>query len=201
MAARLVVGLGNPGPRYERTRHNVGFEVVDALAARLGAVFRIEPGIAAIAEPATGRLLVKPLTWMNRSGEALEWCAARWPLAPEDVLVVVDDIHLPVGALRLRAKGSNGGHNGLRDIERSLGTQDYPRLRIGVGGGGVAGAEYRELVLGRFEAAEEQPVASASARAVEAAREFLEGRDLSRLAACYNGGPKASPSDDCFIEE
>ncbi|MEM1059483.1 MAG: aminoacyl-tRNA hydrolase [Verrucomicrobiota bacterium] len=134
-AYRLVVGLGNPGPVYEHTRHNIGFEVLDRCARAAGAEFREErrgPGEIARLE-GSETLLLKPHTYMNRSGEAirawLDW--KKW--APEELLVIVDEVALPLGALRFRPRGSAGGHNGLKDIERHLGTPGYARLRCGVG--------------------------------------------------------------------
>lgn len=132
---RLVVGLGNPGERYRRTRHNVGFMVVDALAARWGAgKGRVEEEAwTADAQPGPEALrLVKPLTFMNRSGVAVERLAARYGMAPGDLLVVVDDLALELGSLRIRERGSHGGHNGLRSLIEVLGTDDFPRVRVGI---------------------------------------------------------------------
>ena len=153
---KLVVGLGNPGPEYETTRHNVGWWVVDHLAD----VWRFPPWRAAPDARATdsaveGRRvrLLEPLTYMNLSGDALSPYLHRpfWSVA-NDLLVVVDDVALPVGTFRFRAKGSAGGHNGLRSIEGALGTSEYARLRIGVGRSApVPGAVLRDFVLGAFD--------------------------------------------------
>lgn len=132
---RLVVGLGNPGARYRRTRHNVGFLVVDALAARAGAGKGREEWDAWVADATVGGsdvLLVKPLTFMNRSGVAVERLAARYGMSPGDLLVVVDDLALELGSLRIRERGSHGGHNGLRSLIEVLGTDDFPRVRVGI---------------------------------------------------------------------
>ena len=152
---KLVVGLGNPGPEYEHTRHNVGWWVVNHLAD----VWRFPPwravthGRAADGEVQGYRVrLLEPLTFMNLSGDAVAPYVARpfWA-APNDLLVVVDDVALPVGTFRFRAKGSSGGHNGLRSIEEALGTQEYARLRIGVGRAEpVPGERLRDFVLGDF---------------------------------------------------
>jgi len=153
---KLVVGLGNPGPEYEATRHNVGWWVVDHLAD----VWRFPPWRAAPDARATdgaveGRRvrLLEPLTFMNLSGDALAPYLHRpfWSVA-NDLLAVVDDVALPVGTFRFRAKGSAGGHNGLRSIEGALGTPEYARLRVGVGRSApVPGEVLRDFVLGTFE--------------------------------------------------
>lgn len=152
---KLVVGLGNPGPEYETTRHNVGWWVIDHLAD-VGRFppWRAVPSARATDGEVAGRRvrLLEPLTFMNLSGEALAPYVQRpfWSVA-NDLLVVVDDVALPVGSFRLRAKGSAGGHNGLRSIEDALGTQEYARLRIGVGRSDpVPGEALRDFVLAPF---------------------------------------------------
>src|SRR5262245_55553115 len=132
---RLVVGLGNPGERYRRTRHNLGFMVLDALAARAGARRWLEAGEARLAEARLGGgavALVKPSTFMNRSGVAVEAVLATSGGVPQDMLVVVDDMALELGVLRFRERGSHGGHNGLRSLVDVLGSADFPRLRVGI---------------------------------------------------------------------
>jgi peptidyl-tRNA hydrolase, PTH1 family len=142
---RVICGLGNPGERYRLTRHNVGFRVVDLLADRWGLTGegRIRDGAAQLdarrPEPEGRVLLVKPMKYMNNSGSALRAAIRQTDVEPSaDLLVVADDIDLPLGRLRLRRSGSAGGHNGLRSIIDSLGTEDVPRLRIGVGRAGTA---------------------------------------------------------------
>ena len=133
---KLIVGLGNPGSKYDQTRHNVGFMVVDAFAERYGAKVRRKKFNALFEEisvEATKILLLKPQQYMNRSGHAVATAAGFYKLDPVDILVVTDDMALEVGRIRLRAKGSAGGHNGLKDIIARLGTQDFPRLRVGIG--------------------------------------------------------------------
>lgn len=132
----VVVGLGNPGKQYEKTRHNVGFNAIDYIANKFSAsVKKIK--FSALTEKITvegkNLLLVKPQTYMNNSGEAVGAVARFYKLAPERVIVVCDDVALPCGALRLRMKGSAGGHNGLKSINAHLGTEAYPRIKIGVG--------------------------------------------------------------------
>jgi len=132
---RLVVGLGNPGERYRRTRHNVGFMVVDALARRAGAPRGGERGEAWVIPARVGGedvLLAKPLTFMNRSGAAVDQLLAQEQAAPQDVVVVLDDVALDLGTLRVRERGSHGSHNGLRSVIDVLGTDEFPRVRVGV---------------------------------------------------------------------
>jgi len=164
-----VLGLGNPGRRYSRTRHNVGWRVVESLAER----WRAAPGEATEAyrswrAEARGREvdLLVPLTFMNRSGAALEAWRERHGLEKDGLLVLVDDVYLPVGALRLRGLGSSGGHQGLESIEGTLGTREYARLRIGVGASESARLE--EHVLEELPRDEEETLAEALARAADA---------------------------------
>jgi PTH1 family peptidyl-tRNA hydrolase len=171
---KLVVGLGNPERSYVGTRHNVGFEVVDLLASRLGwtaandfdrmAKSKFE-GLAMDGVLGTEKLvLLKPATYMNLSGRSVQAATAFYQLSPSDVMIVLDDLALPCGRLRLRGSGSSGGHNGLRDIERALGTSEYPRLRIGIDPAPprVAGRDY---VLGKFTAEQRKLLDPAIARA------------------------------------
>ncbi len=135
-ATKLIVGLGNPGKRYARTRHNVGFMVVDELARRLGSRGWREERLASTSEASFGAILlyiVKPQTFMNLSGQAVIRCASRIGAKPEHILVVSDDLDLPFGRLRLRPGGSTGGHNGLRSVAAELQTEGFPRLRVGIG--------------------------------------------------------------------
>jgi PTH1 family peptidyl-tRNA hydrolase len=166
---KIVVGLGNPGSRYSGTRHNVGFEVIDTLARCPHAGSFREKFESLIAEVRRGDdtlLLVKPQTYMNLSGRAVRALLDFYKLSPQHLLVVCDDIHLPLGKLRLRPRGSHGGHNGLRDIQLHLGTEEYPRLRIGVGE--PEPGEAVDHVLGRFRASEQPIIAEAIARAAQA---------------------------------
>jgi PTH1 family peptidyl-tRNA hydrolase len=133
---KLVVGLGNPGIQFANTRHNVGFRVVDKLAAKLGWKWSEHKSRGILASDTIGSekvILVKPLTYMNLSGQAVGELARWYKVQPEDILVVYDDLDLPVGKLRLRAKGSAAGHNGLEDIIDHLHTNEFPRLRVGIG--------------------------------------------------------------------
>lgn len=133
---RLIVGLGNPGPQYESTRHNVGYWFIEALAARNGGQFRVENKFHGLLcrLPLSGRdlRLLKPTTFMNRSGQSLAAVARYFDIPPEQILVVHDELDLPVGTLRLKQGGGHAGHNGLRDVINVLGTRDFWRLRIGI---------------------------------------------------------------------
>ena len=135
---KLIIGLGNPGERYKKTRHNIGFCVVEALAEKHGLLFKKAAQLKG--ELAKGEiegkraLLFQPMTYMNESGEATRYVKDYYHIEQlENLVVVCDDVALPLGTIRLRAKGSSGGHNGLKSIEAHLGTQDYARLRLGVG--------------------------------------------------------------------
>ena len=166
----MVLGLGNPGAPYAHTRHNVAWRVLDRIAGRTRAVegARSSTYRSRRAEIA-GRVvhLLQPLTYMNRSGEALlEW-REREPDDPDALLVVTDDVYLPIGRLRVRAGGSSGGHRGLESVEAALGSRAWARLRIGVGAAGDA-AELREHVLDTFDDEEERALAPAIERAADA---------------------------------
>jgi PTH1 family peptidyl-tRNA hydrolase len=172
---KLIVGLGNPGRQYERTRHNVGFEAVDRLAGRHGLAWEAAPkGIDALTCRwlGGGAVLAKPLTFMNRSGQALAGLLQFYKIALPDLLVVVDEVQLETGRIRLRPSGSAGGHNGLKSIIASLGTEGFPRLRIGVGRGDTR-RDLADHVLGRVEPAEWPVLEEAIGRAADAAELFV----------------------------
>lgn len=167
----MVVGLGNPGARYERTRHNVGFEVADELARRAQGRFRrswrAHAAWCGVEVGGEEFLLVKPQTYMNRSGTAVAQVLRRKGLGPADLVVVVDDADLGVGQLRVRSKGSAGGHKGLKSIVAALGTEEFVRVRVGIGGGG-AGGDLVDHVLSGFSAEERAVMKAAVARAADA---------------------------------
>jgi PTH1 family peptidyl-tRNA hydrolase len=172
---KLVAGLGNPGSRYRGTRHNVGFEVIDLLARRHGLTFEAAPAEAMQARwrrPDDVALLAKPLTFMNVSGRAVGDLTRFYKIALPDLLVVCDDVNLPLGRLRLRAAGSEGGHNGLRSIADEFGTAEYARLRVGVGRGD-ARRDLADHVLARFEPDELPGIEAAVARAADAVETWL----------------------------
>lgn len=167
----LVAGLGNPGKRYARTRHNVGFEVVDELARRAAASFRRSwrfPGeLAEVREDGDRLLLLKPRTYMNRSGQAVGPVLRRKGLALAELIVIVDDTELACGAVRLRRRGSAGGHNGLKSVIASLGSDEFIRLRVGVGGR-PDDREMVDHVLSGFTPDERDVVDEAVSRAADA---------------------------------
>jgi PTH1 family peptidyl-tRNA hydrolase len=170
----LVLGLGNPGPDYEDTRHNVGFAVVDRLAARAGGVAWAEAAHALVAEATVdGQRLVlaKPMTFMNRSGQTYVALLKRYRLAPEAALVVYDDLALPLGALRLRERGGAGGHNGVQSVIASANSKDFPRLRVGIGDSFPPGGQV-QYVLDPFTDAQRPAVEEAVEAAADAALTF-----------------------------
>ena len=174
---KLIVGLGNPGPQYERTRHNAGFMVVDRLARRHLPTETPKGrfGGVVIEGPIRGErcVLLKPTTYMNRSGAAVAQAIGFYKLDPAgDVLVLVDDVALPCGTIRLRQSGSAGGHNGLSDIQRALGTEAYPRCRIGVDAT-PAYMDQADYVLGRFTPEQWAAVEPALEKAADAAEVFV----------------------------
>ena len=158
---QLVVGLGNPGAGHVEDRHNVGFWLVDALAARLKTVMHGESRYKGeFGRAASGLRLLKPATYMNLSGESVAPCATYFRIAPPNLLVVHDELDLPVGSVRLKRGGGHGGHNGLRSIEQMLGSNDYLRIRLGIGHPGV-GRDVAGYVLSRPPAAEREAIEAA----------------------------------------
>lgn len=189
-AMKLVVGLGNPGREYVNTRHNVGFDVIDELAAKLGWAPAGPDGFNRVARTRFDGLaldgslslnsggvekvlLLKPVTYMNLSGRAVRSAMDFYQLRPVDVLVVLDDLALPCGKLRLRPGGSSGGHNGLKDIERALGTDQYPRLRVGIDAPPpqVPGKAY---VLGKWSPEQQEILKTALPRACGAVVTWID---------------------------
>jgi peptidyl-tRNA hydrolase, PTH1 family len=193
---KLIVGLGNPGREYRDTRHNVGFMVVDEIVRRHGLNWAMAPSQVPDAFVvkkfgADPLLLAKPLTYMNRSGDAVAALSRYYDIAPADMLVVVDDVDLPFGRLRARARGSGGTHNGLRSLVERLGSTEFPRLRLGVG----RGDERRDLadhVLSKFERDEQEALEGFIARAADAAEMFaVDG--IGKVMNVYN--PEAMAQD------
>ncbi len=185
----LIVGLGNPGPEYEKTRHNVGFRALELLAKEAGvkvdrAKFRALTHTAELAGQRV--LLVKPQTFMNNSGEAVQLAAMFYKVPISHILVLSDDISLPVGKIRVRPEGSAGGHNGLKSIISRLGSQDFPRVKIGVGAKPHPDYDLADWVLSRFPAEEEKALAPALEHAAGAVLELIQNGPQS-AAAKYNG--------------
>ncbi|HEX8489518.1 MAG TPA: aminoacyl-tRNA hydrolase [Chthoniobacterales bacterium] len=176
---RLIVGLGNPGAEYNRTRHNIGFEVVDSLASEWGLTWQHSKSWHALWAKHEKALLVKPASYMNRSGEPLAAVANFYKIAPAEILVVLDDMALELGRLRLRTEGGTGGHNGLESIIIQLGTEAIPRLRIGIGAAPTEGAT--DYVLGHFFEEEQPLVEKTIARAAGAVKWAIDKGVLSAM--------------------
>ena len=179
---RLIVGLGNPGREYEQTRHNVGFMVLDKLAARSGAPWRTEKKWKAQVADCEGVVCCKPASFMNLSGNPVHGVAHFFKVPPAETLVVYDDLALPLGKLRFRPDGSAGGHNGMQSVIEHLGTTEIPRLRIGIGAaeGGMV-----SHVLGRF-APEERPELEAALERAADAIAFAQNRGLQAAMNQFN---------------
>ena len=194
---RVVLGVGNPGDEYRDTRHNVGFLVLDRAAERLGSTFRrldrralgLSGKVKAqVAQGAVGPetfLLVKPLTYVNLSGDVAGALLRTASLDPESLFVVVDDLNLPLGRIRIRPSGSSGGHNGLRSIEQALGSSEYPRLRLGIGQ--AESTTSVEHVLGPFLREERAVIDPAILRAADAVVAWVGGTSLQTLMDRLNG--------------
>lgn len=184
----LVVGLGNPGAKYENTRHNVGFMTADALAGRNGEPIRRVKYHALTSEAVIGGqsvLLMKPTTFMNLSGQAVSEAARFYKIPADHVLVISDDVDLPLGKLRIRKSGSAGGHNGLKNIIQQLGTDQFPRLKIGVGGKPHPDYNMADWVLGQFQGEDKKTIDAAVARAADAV-ECLLADGIDRAMNQYN---------------
>ncbi len=183
----LIFGLGNIGPEYNNTRHNIGFEVIDAIASSLEMQFNLNRH----AMTAEGRIknkeivLIKPTTFMNLSGKAVQHYISQYKTDLENILVVTDDLALETGTIRIRTKGSHGGHNGLRSIEETMMTQNYPRLRFGIGNN-FHKSKQIDFVLGKWNTDEQILVNEKIIKATEAIKMFvLEG--AGRAMTFYNG--------------
>ena len=173
----LVVGLGNPGSKYEHTRHNMGFLTVDLLAEQAGVKLnkvKFKSAYNILRFAGAKCLVMKPQTYMNLSGEAVREAVQFYKLPPERVLVIYDDVSLPVGKIRVRPTGSAGGHNGIKNIIAHLGTQDFPRIKIGTGAPAGGGAEMIDWVIGVHSQAERKVLVESFRRAIEAAECIIE---------------------------
>lgn len=172
----LIVFLGNPGPRYEMTRHNAGFMAADAMAKEMNVSInklRFKALTASCEIGGESVLLMKPQTFMNLSGDAVSQAAKFYKIPPEQVIVVSDEISLPIGKLRIRTKGSAGGHNGLKDIIAKLGTDAFPRIRIGVGAPPHPDYDMADWVLSSFKNQDAEDMLAAAARAAQAAQCYI----------------------------
>ncbi len=185
----LIVGLGNPGREYEKTRHNAGFRAIDVLAQKLGCkIDRLKfQGLYCQTNCDGKKLyLLKPQTYMNLSGRSVLQLSAYFNIPPKNIIVLFDDISLPPGRLRIRGDGSAGGHNGIKSIIAELGTQDFPRVKIGVGGKAHPDQDLADHVLSAFSTKEEKDLISALERAADAALTVME-KGVPEAANRYNG--------------
>lgn len=185
----MLVGLGNPGREYEKTRHNVGFRASELVAQALGVkIDRLKFQALTRQADYNGHriLLVQPQTYMNLSGAAVSALASYYKIPPARILVMFDDISLPLGRIRLRAEGSAGGHNGVKSIIQSLGSDQFPRVKIGVGAKPHPDFDLADWVLSKFSPREEELLAPALQNAADAALLFLD-QGMQKAASAYNG--------------
>lgn len=175
----LIIGLGNPGDKYAETRHNIGFKVVEAFAKEHGGSFQLNKQAEVAEVKFKGRtiILIKPTTYMNLSGKAVNYWMQSEKITRENILVITDDIALPFGKLRMKGKGSDGGHNGLKDIQATLNSQEYARLRFGVGSDFHKGQQ-ADYVLGEWSNEEKESLAER----IKVATEFIKGFTTIGLA-------------------
>lgn len=193
---RLIVGLGNPGREYENTRHNIGFMVVDSLATQHHTSWSREKRWDCMVAKFADTLLIKPLTYMNLSGQAVSAATRFLKITPQEVLAIYDDVNLPLGRLRLRPNGSAGGHNGIRSMIAHLGSDSFPRLRIGIGyhQGRPDGKSLANHVLGKFEEVEHPFVQNAIQRSLDAIQYiFQNGFEAAMNTFNQPSPPPSSP--------
>ena len=187
---KIIVGLGNPGDKYTHTKHNIGFDVLDVLANRLDVSFKRDKtfisDIASTFVDGEKVLLVKPLTFMNDSGKAVKPILAYNGLTADDLIVIYDDLDMVVGKLRLRQKGSAGGHNGIKSISEQLNTQAFNRIKVGIGRP-KHGMSVVNHVLGRFDKTDNEDAAIGIARAADAVQYFIETNNFNQTGNQFNG--------------
>jgi PTH1 family peptidyl-tRNA hydrolase len=192
----LIAGLGNPGSDYAATRHNIGFVLVERLAAKWGATWTVQKKfnarLARVERAGQNAILCQPQTFMNASGEAVGAVARFYQLPPERILVALDDADLMLGQIRLRPEGSSGGHHGLESIEQQLGTRSYPRLRLGIGRKAEDNRDITDYVLGRFTAAEQVVMNEVLDRACQQAECWLSD-GIQAAMNKFNGAVAAPP--------
>lgn len=192
----LIAGLGNPGAEYANTRHNIGFLALDALARKAGVLFQSDryAEVARLRHKGRILVLVKPQTYMNLSGKAVRYWLEKEDIPAENLLVVSDDLDLPQGSIRLRAKGSGGTHNGLNHIIEILGTTDFPRLRIGIGSGFPKGMQV-DYVLGKWSATEEKTMLNVLEQTTAAILAFAT-MGINQAMNIVNKKPPALPENE-----
>ena len=185
----LIVGLGNPGPEYAKTRHNIGFRCLDIVADKLGCAIdkgKFQGLYGVTSYHGNKVYLLKPLTYMNLSGRSVLQLSAYFQIPPERIIVLFDDISLEPGRMRVRSNGSAGGHNGLKSIIQELGSQDFPRVKIGVGAKPHPDFDLADWVLSPFTASEEKALAVSLENGARAVLTILE-EGVSQAANAYNG--------------
>ena len=191
---KLIVGLGNPGKKYANTRHNIGFMLLDRLsgseAAAFNHVMRFQSDMSKLPD---GCWLAKPQTFMNLSGRAIQQVMGFFKMEPSELLVIYDDASLPMGTLRFREKGSAGGHNGIKSIISELGTQEFPRLKIGIGGSGPG--DMSSHVLGKFSDEESEALENTLARAL-AAVQLARSQGIATASNQYHQKPASEDPPD-----
>ncbi len=188
----LIVGLGNPTKNYSHTRHNVGFDMLDAVADACRVSVDTRKHKALIGKGVIGGqkvILAKPQTYMNLSGESVREIRDFYKIEPEHILIIYDDISLDVGQLRIRAKGSAGGHNGIKNIIAHLGTTEFPRIKVGIGGK-PEGWDLADYVLSRYSAAEREALREAAGQVTQAVEMIVDG-DIAGAMNRFNGKKKA----------
>ena len=189
---KLIVGLGNPGKQYENTRHNVGFLCLDRLSSKYNLCFKFESSFnAMVAISNVGGekcIFVKPQTYMNLSGEAVGKIMKYYKVELKDFLVIYDDMDLPIGSLRLREKGSAGGHNGIKNIIQHLSTQEFKRIRVGISG--HANIEAKDYVLGNFSKSDMSTLELVKDNVSNAVEEFISNKPFVIIMGNYNGQQK-----------
>ena len=194
MPTKLIVGLGNPGPQYENTKHNLGFWVVSELLLRLQ-LSRLEPLCRSLVVQTKWHnsevIFAKPMTYMNNSGQAINMLVQKFDICPQNLCVIYDDLNLDIGVLRMRKAGSDGGHNGMKSIIHHLGTQDFPRLRVGIG---KVEGEWMDYVLNEFSRVEREYIDWAIPCAADAIETFITD-DVQTAMNRFNGcaPPKHEP--------
>ncbi|MFS0577344.1 aminoacyl-tRNA hydrolase [Sporosarcina sp. 179-K 3D1 HS] len=185
---KMIIGLGNPGKQYEKTRHNIGFHVIDELANRWGSPImqtKFNGMYAIIHRPEGKVMLVKPLTYMNLSGECVRPLMDYYDVTPEEIVVIYDDLDLPAGTIRLRQKGSAGGHNGMKSLIAHLGTDTFNRIRVGIDRP-ASGMKVADYVLSSF-GKEEQPIMAEVAKKSASACEAWLGKPFLEVMNQFNG--------------
>lgn len=192
----LVVGLGNIGSEYAGTRHNVGFMVLDAWAKASNIVFRTERygDVAEVSFKGRNITLLKPSTYMNLSGNAVRYWVAKLKLPLENLIVICDDLNLPFGTLRMRKKGSDGGHNGLKNIQELIGTQEYPRIRIGIGNNFQKGGQV-DFVIGEMSDEEKNAMPEICDQVINGVKAFTT-IGIDRAMNSFNTAKKKAPESE-----